>query len=122
MAAIKKSVAKKPLATKQSGGSSKTVKKNVSEPRFKNPVKATKDSTQYYEDKYSHFREAEQNLKNVDPKNAAKAKALWNQAADDRNRQKRKGVPGFDSNGNPMQYKKGGVAKKKMGGVTKKKC
>lgn len=121
MATIKKTAVKKPLVKAE---------KTNSVPRFKNPVVATKDSTQYFEDKYSHYRQAEENLKNVDNDSAKKAKEKWNQAADDRNRQKRKGIPGFDSNGNPMQYKKGGfvgtkktpVTKKKMGGATKKKC
>lgn len=110
---------KKPLSTSR-------VKKPLPTPRFKNPVKATQDSTQYYEDKYEHFRQAESNLKSVDPKNAAVAKEMWNQAADDRNRQKRKAVPGFDNNGFPVQYKKGGktAVKKKITTYKKggKKC
>jgi len=106
MATIKKVVAKKPLTKAQRGG-----------PKFKDPSpKATKDSTNYYTGKHDFYIKAAENLEKNEPQDKSigfKARGIANDANNDRARQSLKGKPGYDANGFPVKYKKGGATKPK---------
>ena len=133
MATIKKVVAKKPLPKAQLGPIVKGVVKAISTgakaargPKFKDPSpKPTKDSTNYYTGKETFYRKASNNLienKNPNKPNdngdaITKANKMSMDAFYDLKRQKLKGIPGYDANGFPVKYKKGGAIKSK----TKKK-
>ena len=124
MATIKKVVAKKPLAKKP------LVKAQKGGPKFKDPSpKPTRDSTNYYTGKEAFYRKAYNNL--MDNKNLNKpdengnainkAQKLSMDAVYDLQRQKLKGKPGYDANGFPVEYKKGGATKPKaqLGAIVK---
>ena len=106
----------------------KLAKKQTGGPSFKNPVKATKDSSKYYSGEEKYYKEAGKNLmskfKSNRPTNVADSLAA--KAAENKKRQANKGKPGYDSNGfinkkflSSQDNPKGDF--KKMGGSTKTK-
>ena len=90
----------KKLTKKQTGGKVK----DDSTPKYKSPFgKATKDSTQYYQDKAKDMLQAYKNTGNE------KWKKEGMDAAKNVYRQKFKGKPGFDANGFPIKKTGGSV-------------
>ena len=85
-------------------------------------VKATADSTKYYDkEMMRNYSSAARNMK--DPKYANEAFKRASQSAKDKERQSKKGKPGYDTNGFPIKKQRSGgktMLKRKDGSVSQR--